>query len=164
MWGRLRKWGAIAGIGAVGLLIAVQAVPYGRTHSNPPVRQEPAWDSQETRAMVVEACFDCHSNQTDWPWYTYIAPISWLVQRDVDGGREKLNFSEWDRPQEEAHEAAEAVREGEMPPWQYRLLHSSARLSSAEREALAQALEATLGRGETRNGEGKNREEGKEGQ
>lgn len=162
MWGRLKKWGTIAGISAVGLLIAIQAVPYGRNHWNLAVREEPAWDSQQTRDLVAKACFDCHSNQTDWPWYSFIAPASWLVQRDVDRGRNKLNFSEWDRPQEEAHEAAETVREGEMPPWQYRLLHSSAGLSSAEREALVQGLEATFGLGDAGNETGENGEKEEE--
>jgi mono/diheme cytochrome c family protein len=132
-----------------GLLLAfvvIQAIPYGRDHSNPSQQQEPAWDSQQTRALVVDACFDCHSNRTSWAWYSNIAPLSWLIQHDVDDGRETLNFSEWDRPQPEAGEAAEAVQEGEMPPRQYRLLHSAGRLSSAERQALVQGLEATFGR------------------
>ena len=56
--------------------LAIQLVPYGRTHTNPPVTAEPAWDSPQTRALAVRACFDCHSNETVWPWYTSIAPIS----------------------------------------------------------------------------------------
>ncbi len=128
-------------IGLFGLSVAIQFVPYGRDHTNPPVRKEPAWSSPRTRELAVRACFDCHSNETVWPWYSKIAPVSWLLQRDVDEGREKLNFSEWDRPQEEAHESAETMREGEMPPWYY----PWARLSSEERQALIQGLEATLG-------------------
>ncbi len=135
------KWGAI---GAVLVFLVIQAVPYGRDHGNPQARTEPGWDSQGTRALAVAACFDCHSNESHWPWYSNIAPVSWLVQHDVDEGRDKLNFSEWDRSHAEAHEAAEVVDEGEMPPWQYKLLHSSARLSSAERQALVRGLEATL--------------------
>ena len=145
--------------GLLTLFLAIQAIPYGRDHSNPPTRQEPPWDSQQTRTMVADACFDCHSNRTSWPWYSNVAPVSWLVQRDVDGGREKLNFSEWDRPQPEAGEAAESVQEGEMPPRQYRLLQSSARLSAAERQALVQGLEATFGR---EDGEGEEHEEEEE--
>jgi hypothetical protein len=93
----------------------------------------------------VRACFDCHSNETEWLWYHRIAPISWGVQADVMEGRDALNFSEWDRPQEEAAEAAETVVEGEMPPWQYVLAHPDARLSQAEREELIQGLQATFG-------------------
>lgn len=136
------KWAAI---GAVLVFLVIQAIPYGRDHGNPQARTEPDWDSQQTRDLAVAACFDCHSNETHWPWYSNIAPISWLVQHDVDAGRDKLNFSEWDRPQAEADEAAEVVDEGEMPPWQYKLLHPKARLSSAELQALVRGLEATLG-------------------
>ncbi len=140
------KWGAI---GLVVIFLVIQAIPYGRDHGNPDSRTEPPWDGPETRALAVGACFDCHSNETKWPWYSNVAPVSWLVQRDVDAGRDKLNFSEWDQPQPEADEAVEVVDEGEMPPWQYRLLHSDARLSSEERQALVQGLLATLGGGES---------------
>jgi len=149
----LLRWGGIALAVPLVLLLLIQAVPYGRDHSNPPVRQEPAWDSPETRALAADACFDCHSNQTDWPWYSNIAPASWLIQHDVDDGREKVNFSEWDRPQEEADELAEKVRENEMPPSYYRWFHSKARLSSAEREALVRGFEAMFGQGEAGEGE-----------
>jgi cytochrome c len=70
--------------------------------------------------------------------------VSWLVYADVQGGREALNFSQWDQPQGEASEIVESVREGEMPPLQYKPLHPAGRLSSAEREELARGLERTL--------------------
>ncbi len=75
--------------------LLIQLVPYGRNHTNPPVLQEPNWDSPQTRALAQRACFDCHSNETEWPWYSHVAPVSWLVQRDVEEGREKVNFSTW---------------------------------------------------------------------
>jgi mono/diheme cytochrome c family protein len=128
-------------IGVVVLVAAVQLVPYGRAHTNPPVRREPAWDAPQTRELAVRACFDCHSNQTVWPWYSTIAPISWLIQRDVDEGRRKTNFSEWDRAQKEAHESAKTVQKATMPPWYY----PWAKLSPAERQTLIRGLEATLG-------------------
>src|SRR5581483_3383715 len=115
----LRKILRWIGIALVVVLVAIQLVPYGRRHTNPPGRVEPAWDSPGTRALAVRACYDCHSNETHWPWYTNVAPISWLVQRDVDEGRRELNFSEWNRAQKEAREAAETVRKHEMPPWYY---------------------------------------------
>jgi hypothetical protein len=137
-------------LGLVGLLVvgmlAIQLVPYGRDHTNPPVTREPTWDSATTRSLAVTACFDCHSNETAWPWYTNVAPVSWLVQHDVDEGREALNFSEWDRPQE-ADEAAEAVAEREMPPDIYVLLHPDARLSDADRDLLIHGLTSTFGGG-----------------
>jgi hypothetical protein len=133
-----------AGIVVVGLFAVAQAIPYGRSHHNPPVLAEPQWDSPRTRELAVRACFDCHSNATTWPWYSNVAPVSWLVQSDVDEGRKILNFSEWNRPQE-GSEAANAVAEGEMPPWQYKILHGSARLSDREKAELVAGLRATLG-------------------
>ena len=131
-------------LGLIGILVLIQAVPYGRDHTNPPVVMEPAWDSPRTRALTVRACFDCHSNQTVWPWYSNIAPISWLTQRDVKGGRRELNFSEWNRPQKEAQESADTVRKGSMPPWYYPWGRLS---SSSERQALIRGLELTVGTG-----------------
>jgi len=130
---------------AVALLALSQFVPYGRDHENPPITGEPAWDSPETRALVKRVCFDCHSNETRWPWYASVAPMSWLVQHDVDEAREHLNFSEWDKPQRHADEAAEEVEEGEMPLWFYLPLHSDARLSDEEQAALIAGLKKTLG-------------------
>jgi len=140
----VKGWIGTIVVGMAILFLLVQAVPYGRDHTNPPVRQEPVWDGPRTRELAARACFDCHSNLTDWPWYSNLAPVSWLVQRDVHEGRRKVNFSEWDRPQKEAGESAKATRKGEMPPWYY----PWARLSAAERDALVQGLAASLGQGE----------------
>jgi hypothetical protein len=95
--------------------------------------------------LAQRACFDCHSNETVWPWYSHVAPASWLVQRDVEHGREHLNFSEFDRPQDDAHEAAEMVQKGKMPLSYYLPAHPAARLSADERAALIAGLTATLG-------------------
>ena len=126
----------------------IQLVPYGRNHTNPPVVQEPNWDSAQTRALAQHACYDCHSNEVTWPWYSNVAPVSWLVQHDVDEGRQHLNFSDWGRSgrSEAAREMSEVVLEGEMPPLQYLLAHPEARLTAAEKEALAQGLAATTQR------------------
>ena len=134
------------GVALVGFL-AIQFVPYGRAHTNPEVTAEPVWDSPRTRELAVDACFDCHSNTTRWPWYSNIAPMSWVLQRHVDEGRDALNFSRWDLAYEEADEAAETVQEGSMPPWDYRLAHPAARLSDAEKAELAEGLKVTLGSG-----------------
>jgi hypothetical protein len=142
---RLQRLLLLTGIGTAALLVAIQAVPYGRNHSNPPVAQEPRWDSKQTRALAQRACFDCHSNLTKWRWYSSIAPVSWLVQRDVDGGRGTLNFSEWNRPQDtSAGDIAESARGGSMPPWFYVILHAEAKLNSADKDALVRGLDATL--------------------
>lgn len=135
------RWG-LAGL--LGGMLLIQLVPYGRDHDSPPVVAEPAWDSPQTRELSVRACFDCHSNETVWPWYSNVAPVSWLVQWDVDEGREELNYSEWNRSQE-GEESAETVREGSMPPRSYLLTHPEARLTDPELAVLADGLAATFG-------------------
>jgi hypothetical protein len=143
--GVMGKW-MLRGLLSLGVLgLAVQLVPYGRSHTNPPVQAEPAWSSPDVRTLAARACFDCHSNETRWPWYSNVAPASWLVQRDVDRGRARLNYSEWNRPQSEADDSAEAVAKGEMPPWFYLPLHPDARLSPGERARLIEGLAATFG-------------------
>ena len=132
-------------VGAVIVLALIQVVPYGRDHTNPPVGQEPPWNTAETRDLAKRACFDCHSNETKWPWYSNIAPASWLTQRDTVQGRRKMNFSEWNVPQKKAEDAAEEVQKGEMPPWFYTPLHASANLTPPERQALIAGLQATIG-------------------
>lgn len=140
-WKRILGWTAL---GLVALLVLIQAIPYGRDHTNPPVLAAPTWDSARTEELFATACGDCHSNLTKWPWYTNVAPASWLVQSDVDEGRSKLNLSEVGHTQIELDEIVEAVRGGDMPPLQYRLIHRNASLSQAEREELVQGLTATL--------------------
>ena len=136
---RVAGWIVLAGIM---LLVVIQILPFGRDHTNASVRKEPQWDAPETRELAVRACFDCHSNQTVWPWYSNVAPVSWLVWSDVVRGRKELNFSEWDRPQREARESGSTVGKGSMPPWYY----PWARLTPTERQTLVQGLEATVGR------------------
>ncbi len=123
-----------------GFLLVIQLVPYGRAHTNPPVLQEPAWDSPATCSLAQRACFDCHSNETRWPGYSSVAPMSWLIQNDVENGRRHMNFSEWQRPQEHADDAAEQIREKNMPRPHYIWLHPAAKLTDAEREQLAASL------------------------
>ena len=139
---RALRW---AGICIAVILLALQLVPYSRRHTNPSGRVEPPWDTAATRALAVRACYDCHSNETVWPWYSHVAPMSWLLQRDVNEGRRKLNFSEWDRPQKEARGSAKEVRKGAMPPWYYTPLHRATRLTAAETGALVSGLEVSLG-------------------
>lgn len=141
-----RVWTTLVAAAGI-VLVGIQAIPYGREQTNPPVIAEPQWDSPVTRDLARRACYDCHSNETEWPWYSRVAPVSWLVSQDVDKGRAVLNFSEWQRPQEEAGESAGAVLEGEMPPWIYTVMHSHARLTDAEQTTLARGLRATLGTG-----------------
>ena len=125
----------------VGFFLLIQLVPYGRSHLNPPVVQELAWDSPQTRALAQRACFDCHSNETTWPWYSNVAPISWLIQHDVDEGRQRLNFSNWSSGARALREVSEVINEGAMPPFYFVLMHPNAGLSSAEKQQLIQGLQ-----------------------
>jgi hypothetical protein len=134
--------GILIAIVAVGLLI--QLIPLPGRANNPAVVQEPKWDSPQTAALVKRACYDCHSNETVWPWYSYVAPVSWLIYNDVMEGRSRLNFSEWNRPQLGAGELAGIIQEGEMPPFQYLPMHPSARLSATEKQQLIDGIRNSL--------------------
>jgi hypothetical protein len=129
----------IAGVAAY---VLIQLVPYGWSHSNPPVTGTPPWPNVEAERLARAACYDCHSNETEWPPYSYVAPMSWLVRYDIDRGRDAMNFSNWGAEGEDAHDAADVVEDGSMPPDRYVRLHSDARLSAAQRQALREALEA----------------------
>jgi len=131
-------------VGLVVLGLLIQLIPLPGRGNNPPVTSEPNWDSPQTRALAKRACFDCHSNETVWPWYSYVAPVSWLVYNDTMGGRSRLNFSEWNRSQGGAGEIVEKIQEGEMPPAIYLPLHPSARLTAAEKQQLITGLNNTL--------------------
>ena len=90
-----RRWWVRGGLGLLLALVAIQVVPSGHRSVNPAIIAEPAWDSPVTRALAKQACFDCHSNETVWPAYSRVAPVSWLIQHDVSEGRAVLNFSKW---------------------------------------------------------------------
>jgi len=137
----LRRLVAIGLGGLVVLMLLIQLVPYGRDHSNPPVTKAAAFDAA-TRQIVTDTCADCHSNLTRWPWYASVAPASWFVQSDVDGGRKILNFSEWDQPQPALAKLVKVIADGQMPPLKYRVLpnHAKARLSGGEKTRLIAGL------------------------
>jgi len=136
-------------IGLVVLGIVIQFIPYGKDHTNPPVIAEPKWDSPQTRTLFMRACGDCHSNETKWPWYSDIAPISWSVYHHVVEGREHFNVSMWGHQKKnEGEDAVEEIEEGEMPLKSYLLVHPEARLNNKEKAALIKGLEATFGKKE----------------
>lgn len=133
-------------IAAILLLILIQLVPYGRNHTNPPATGEPAWNTPETRNLFMRACGNCHSNETKWPWYSRIAPASWLVQSDVDEAREKFNTSEWGRKEKNrGTSAAEELKDGDMPPFYYLPAHPEAKLTDSDKDQLLKGLIATFG-------------------
>lgn len=158
----LRTLGALAAV----VILGLQLLPFGRI-DRPPVTGEPTWPSAEAERLAVAACYDCHSNETRVRWFDRIAPGSWIVARHVREGRDVLNFSEWDRPQDD--DLADVVEDGEMPLRDYQLLHPSARLSPRERATLVAALQQLeddldearaggRGRGRGRSGEGGERD------
>jgi hypothetical protein len=126
----------------LGVLLAVfillQIIPLDR--SNPEIT-EWAPTTDEVEPILVKACYDCHSNASVWPWYAYVAPVSFLIARDVHKGREYLNLSEWDSYDEFtirdlAYEIEEQVVSGEMPFAPYMIMHPDAKLSDAERQTV----------------------------
>ena len=130
----------------VGTLIVIQAIPYGKNHTNPPVNGEPAWSSPRTRELMVRACFGCHSNEVEYPSYASVAPISWMVQSHVDEGRSKVNYQEWNSG-ERADDTIEVIQNGSMPPSFYTTFgrHPEAKLTKAEVAELIAGLKATPG-------------------
>ena len=134
----------ILGLGVVALLL-IQLIPFGHTRTNPPVVSEPKWSSPQARALVKEHCFQCHSNETNWTWYSNIAPGSWLIAYDVISGRRHFNFSDWNKKPGELDEMVGTIQEGEMPPIQYWIVHPSARMNAQQKQDLVQALQSSLG-------------------
>ena len=131
-----RGW-RLTAAGAVIVLAVIQLVPVNR--GNPPTGLE-VEASPEVRQVLERACWDCHSNQTRWPWYAHVAPASWLLSYHVHEGREHINFTEWPLPgfdeQTNRELVWKQVDQGKMPPWSYRLLHPEARLNERDKELL----------------------------
>ncbi len=133
----------ILGLLVLGLLV-IQLIPFGHDHTNPPIVSEPNWSSPQARALVKEHCFQCHSNETEWPWYSNIAPGSWLIAFDVIEGRRKFNFSDWKNNPEDLDEMVAAIQEGEMPPIQYWIVHPSAQMNAQQKQELITALKSSI--------------------
>jgi hypothetical protein len=142
---RKLKWGFAVAVAGFALL---QLTNPPRT--NPPVIHDlMAADPPPPRlaTMLHAACYDCHSSETRWPWYSHVAPMSWLIADDVRDGREHLNLSNW--PQDDPKRAAkwfdrmsEEIRDGEMPLPKYTKIHADARLTEDQRKELANWLDA----------------------
>jgi hypothetical protein len=141
----LRPRNAILAV--IGLFLLIQLIPVWLFQTNPPARAEPPWDSATTRTLVQQACFDCHSIYTVWPWYSKVAPVSWLVTWDVVRGRRHLNFSDWQSGPQDSFimdRVVRAVQRGSMPPSYYTLMHPQAGLTDAQMQQLIQGLERSL--------------------
>jgi hypothetical protein len=126
---------------AIALVVVLLMAQFVRMDkSNPPVRSDLTAPAEVT-SIVRRACYNCHSNETSWPWYAEIAPVSWLVANDVREGREHLNFSEWGSydggtQSHKLRDIAEEVQDGEMPPWYYSVAHGESRLAPSERNRI----------------------------
>ena len=134
----MKRWLVRLGCILVAALVAIQFVPVQRT--NPRVESD-VQTSPELKAIFRRACYDCHSNETVWPWYSHIAPISLLVANDVKEGRRELNFSGWDQYNEQRKarklkEIVEQIEENKMPQWYYILMHPDAKLSQSDKEII----------------------------
>lgn len=124
--------------GLIVIGLGIQLVPVDRT--NPPIVQD-FEGPLAVKEILQRSCYDCHSNETRWPWYSYVAPVSWLLAHDVEEGREELNFSDWARYSKDTHkleEIAEEVEEGEMPMPIFLVMHSEAKVSESELSLLKQ--------------------------
>ncbi len=151
----MKKWLKRIGLAAI-LFLAVSQV-YQPRRTNPTV--DPKQDIHGMLAVdpavanvFNRSCNDCHSNKTNWPWYSRVAPASWLVVSDVDRGRAAVNFSEWGRysakdQQRHLKGVCSEVAEGEMPALQYTLIHSNAKLSAEERTAVCRWTKSLAGPG-----------------
>ena len=133
--------------GALAVFAALQL--FNPPRSNPPVRTDfmaAARPPAPVAATLRAACYDCHSHETTWPWYSRTAPVSWLIASDVKEGREHLNFSDWPREPARAAKQLDRINEvldyREMPPKKYTLLHPAARLAEAQRKAVMDWTEA----------------------
>jgi hypothetical protein len=139
---------AVLIIGFIALQFVGDFIDEDFQRSNPPVTQQVQWDSPQTETLVRQACFDCHSNETQWTWYSYIAPVSWVIADDVNDGRAELNFSE---PREFTPEyvqhMVDAIEAHTMPLPSYTLLHPDANLTDEQRVQLIDGIEATFGAG-----------------
>ena len=147
-------------VGFIVLIALIQFVP--TQHSNPPAADPVVFADPNAEAIAKRACYDCHSNQTVWPWYSYIAPFSWYSVNHVEEGRARLNFSDvaatlaqprrgrGDEADEQttvaelAEESAETINKNEMPPSYYTLIHTDAILSATDKEALIAGINQAL--------------------
>ncbi len=132
---------AVAGLTMVGLSRGIR-------HEDPPTRDDAA-APPKIAAILIRSCYDCHSNETRWPWYGYVAPFSWWLERDVGLGRKQLNFSEWGSyylttKLRKLQWIDRTLRQENMPPWSYRILHPQAALNQTDLLLLLQWIESEL--------------------
>lgn len=129
--------------------IIVEIIPWGNiipafAETNPPVQTQIQWNNANTEQLVKMACYDCHSNETVWPWYAHITPVSWLVAHDTNEGRQRLNFSTQSANQINPNELVEQIQRGSMPKGIYTIMHPAANLSAEQKAELIAGIQASL--------------------
>jgi len=123
------------------LFISIQFIPYGLDHTNPPQLGKLKWDSNRTQTLFMRACGDCHSNRTQWEWYSSIAPLSWGIYKYIQDGREQFNISMWGvQDKNSLEKAIREIKEEKMPITYYLWTHPEAKLSSQDKEFLILGL------------------------
>jgi mono/diheme cytochrome c family protein len=145
-WSRLIRWGLGGAVGIV-VLLTIGAL---LLETNPPVKQEPSWDSSQTKVLAQRACYDCHGNETAWPIYTKLPVGSWLAVFDTVRARRVFNLSEWgtvpikgDRGSG-VSDVVDVINDGSMPPSLYTLMHPDAILTAPEKQQLIQGFQKSL--------------------
>ena len=142
----MRLWAKRIGLATLVLLVAVQFIPVNR--SNPRVDASRTIYASlpvpaDVKAVFERSCKNCHSDETSWPWYSYVAPVSWVVARDVHRARKTMNLSEWgdyssNKKTDKLEEICEQVANGDMPDRKYMLIHRRAGPTAKERDVVCQ--------------------------
>lgn len=132
------------------VLVAIQFIPADKPEVSPTNENDLIYNNQlpeNVAVLLKESCYDCHSNETIYPWYSYVAPVSWLVVRDIEVGREELNFSHWESQSKidkakQLDNIIDEVIDENMPMPIYTIMHSNAKLSKENRQVLAEWAES----------------------
>lgn len=141
----MRTLKLIAALVSAALIIG-QGGTAGRDATEPKTKEMPVSLNIEPLHVLVRACGDCHSNRTEWPWYSHLPPVSWWIAQHVREGRERLDFSGWDtysqwQRQDKLESICGLISTGRMPPWQYTTMHPEARLSEKDKKAVCAWIE-----------------------
>ena len=143
------RWPGRVGLALLVAFVVIQFIPVDR--NNPTTDPSKTIYATEklpptVQAVFTRSCQNCHSNSTQWPWYGYVAPVSWMVANDVHSARGKMNFSDWGRypankREDRLEEICEQLSNGDMPDFKYTLVHRNARITPDERTAVCQWTE-----------------------
>ncbi len=136
----MKRVAVVSGVLAAAIFLALQFVPLEFPRDNPPATATIS-GPPEVVDLLRRSCFDCHSNETRWRWYAYVAPLSWKVTVDVAAGRSRLNLSEWENLRDpfkrrNARQMVERIEKGEMPMQSYAWMHREAQVNEQDLDLL----------------------------